>query len=67
MHFEVYQAGEGGQKGQWRWRLHASNGQVIATSGEGYVDRADCERMIAHIQAGCPSAAVKGPHKTLLA
>lgn len=27
---------------QWRWRLVASNGRIIATSGEGYFNKEDC-------------------------
>jgi len=32
--------------GEWRWRLRAANGQIIATSGEGYTRKADVERAI---------------------
>ncbi len=28
---------------EWRWRLKAGNNQIIATSGEGYKNRTDCE------------------------
>jgi uncharacterized protein YegP (UPF0339 family) len=28
--------------GEWRWNLKAANGRLIADSGEGYNDRADC-------------------------
>jgi uncharacterized protein YegP (UPF0339 family) len=28
--------------GEWRWRLVAGNGRIIATSGEGYQHRQDC-------------------------
>lgn len=28
--------------GQWRWRLRAGNGRVIADSGEAYRKQADC-------------------------
>lgn len=28
---------------EYRWRLKARNGRVIATSGEGYVNKADAE------------------------
>lgn len=38
MKFEVYTD----KSGQYRWRLKAANGQIIATSGEGYVRKADC-------------------------
>lgn len=27
---------------QWRWRYVARNGRIIATSSEGYHNRADC-------------------------
>ncbi|MCI1145929.1 DUF1508 domain-containing protein [Stenotrophomonas maltophilia] len=46
MKFEVYR--EGGLSllaqavGDWRWRLRADNGRIIATSGEGYQNKADC-------------------------
>jgi uncharacterized protein YegP (UPF0339 family) len=29
-------------KGFWRWQLKATNGRIIADSGEGYVNYADC-------------------------
>ena len=32
--------------GEWRWRLRASNNKIIATSGEGYINRVDCEGAI---------------------
>lgn len=38
MKFEVYQD----KKGEYRWRLKASNGNIMATGGEGYVKKADC-------------------------
>lgn len=38
MYYEVYKDANG----EWRWRLRAANNQVIATSGEGYANRADC-------------------------
>ena len=34
---------------EWRWRIRASNGLVIATSGEGYGTRGGCERAIAKL------------------
>jgi len=27
---------------QWRWQLTAANNRIIANSGEGYHNRADC-------------------------
>ncbi len=40
MWFELYPSG-----GQWRWRLKASNGQIIA-SGESYWNKTDAENAI---------------------
>lgn len=37
MRFELYKDGNG----QWRWRLKAANGEIVA-SGESYVRRDDC-------------------------
>ncbi|MDP4024422.1 DUF1508 domain-containing protein [Methylobacterium sp. NEAU 140] len=46
MRFELYRdAG-----GQWRWRLRARNGEVVAESGEGYARREDCEHGIALVR-----------------
>ena len=36
--FEVYQD----KGGDFRWRLLSSNGQVVATSGQGYKEKRDC-------------------------
>jgi uncharacterized protein YegP (UPF0339 family) len=36
MRFELYRS-----VGEWRWRLRAVNGEIIA-SGEGYHNREDC-------------------------
>ncbi|BCM86546.1 YegP family protein [Methylobacterium indicum] len=46
MRFELYRDG----KGEWRWRLRAENGEVVADSGEGYVRREDCEHGIALVK-----------------
>jgi uncharacterized protein len=27
---------------QWRWRLKADNGRIIADSGQGYANQQDC-------------------------
>ncbi len=52
--FEVY---EDNAK-QSRWRLKASNGQVIATSSSGYKSKADAEHAIDLIKKGAASAEV---------
>ena len=36
--FQVYED----SAGEWRWRLVAGNGRIIAASGEGYRDKQDC-------------------------
>ncbi len=33
-------------KGEWRWRLVAPNGRIIADSGEGYVSRSNAMRAV---------------------
>ena len=42
MHYEIYKDGQG----QYRWRLRAANGEIVADSGEGYVAEDDCRRGI---------------------
>ncbi|WP_297327132.1 DUF1508 domain-containing protein [uncultured Bartonella sp.] len=37
MKYEYYKD----KREEWRWRLKAVNGQTIAVSGEGYVNKAD--------------------------
>lgn len=40
--FELYRARRGLLlRVQWRWRLKARNGKIIATRGESYANRAD--------------------------
>lgn len=29
-------------RNQWRWRIFANNGKVVADSSEGYINRSDC-------------------------
>ena len=48
MKFEIFREKNSGNSllalgaGDWRWRLLAANGKIIATSGEGYINKADC-------------------------
>ena len=44
---------------QYRWRLKATNGQVIATSGQGYKDKRDCENAVDVIKKGAEKARVE--------
>lgn len=32
--------------GEWRWRIEASNGDIVADNGEGYKKRAQAVRMV---------------------
>jgi uncharacterized protein YegP (UPF0339 family) len=46
----------------YRWRLLASNGQLMATSKESYTSREDARRAIVALQASIPVARiVEGP------
>ena len=51
--FEVYQD----KAGEFRFRLKASNGQIIATS-EGYKQMASCQNGIKSVAKNAPEAAV---------
>ena len=53
--FETYQDA----KKEHRWRLKATNGQVIATSGQGYKDKRDCDNAIDVIKKGAEKARVE--------
>lgn len=46
MHFLVYQDA----KKEFRWRLRAVNGKIIADSAEGYTFKADCLHAIALVK-----------------
>lgn len=46
MHFEVYSD----KRSEWRWRLVASNGLIIADSGQGYTHKVDCLHGIKLVQ-----------------
>ncbi len=53
MRFEVYKDG----KGEWRWRLLARNGRLVADCGEGYARRAQALKAVGRVQL-CASARV---------
>jgi uncharacterized protein YegP (UPF0339 family) len=38
MKFHIYKD----HKGEWRWRLVAANGKIIADSGESYTNKQAC-------------------------
>jgi uncharacterized protein YegP (UPF0339 family) len=54
MKYEVYEDA----KKEHRWRLKASNGQVVASSSEGYKARADAEKAVETVKAGVAKATV---------
>jgi uncharacterized protein len=45
--------------GEYRWRLRAGNGRIIADSGEGYVRKIDCERSIELVKEESATALVE--------
>lgn len=45
--------------GEYRYRIRASNGNIIGTSGEGYKAKADCRHAVDLIQAGAAAAQVQ--------
>lgn len=52
--FEVFQD----SAGEWRWRLIAANGHIIADSGEGYQSKQGAQRGIQSVQENAPQADV---------
>jgi uncharacterized protein YegP (UPF0339 family) len=46
MKFEVYKD----KKGEHRWRLRHANGNILATSSEGYVAKASALKCIENVQ-----------------
>jgi uncharacterized protein YegP (UPF0339 family) len=44
--------------GDWRWKLWAKNGKVVADSAEGYKNRNHALTMVGKIKEGMPSVAV---------
>ena len=55
MTFEIYKDA----KGEFRWRLKASNGQIVATGGQGYSAKADCKHAIESIMKNAATATVE--------
>lgn len=51
--FEVYEAGDG-----WRFRLKASNGEIVAT-GEAYTSKAGAKGGCAAVQRAADGAAIE--------
>jgi len=53
--FQVYED----NAGEWRWRLVAPNGNIIADSGEGYVSKQGAQRGIDSVKRNAPEATVE--------
>jgi uncharacterized protein YegP (UPF0339 family) len=53
--FEVYQD----RASEWRWRLIASNGNIIADSGEGYASKQGVQRGIESVKRTAPEAPIR--------
>lgn len=53
--FEMYKD----KKGEIRWRLIASNGQMIANSGEGYKTKKSAQNGIESVKKNAPAAAIE--------
>jgi len=47
------------ESGFWRWRMKASNGKIVADSGEGYATRSNARRAVKRLTnidwAGSPA------------
>lgn len=54
MEYHIYKD----SNGHWRWYLLASNNRKIATSGEGYYNKADCQQAIQLVK-GSASAPIR--------
>lgn len=52
--FEIYQD----QRGNYRWRLKASNGEIVAAS-EGYTTRSAARRSAENVQYWASSAVIR--------
>ena len=52
--FELYKDA----KGEWRWRLIATNGQTIATGGEGYKSKDSAKAGIESVKKNAPTSEI---------
>lgn len=52
--FEVFQD----KADEWRWRLRHNNGNVIATSGEGYTSKHNAQKGLLSVRRNAPEAEV---------
>jgi uncharacterized protein YegP (UPF0339 family) len=52
--FEIYQD----KAKAYRWRLKASNGQLVGAANKGYKTKADCEKVVNLIKKEAPKATI---------
>ncbi len=52
--FEIYQD----TAGDFRWRFQSNSGKILAVSGEGYINRANCEHAIILIKRETAQATI---------
>lgn len=52
--FELYQD----SSSEWRWRFFSS-GRITAISGEGYINKSDCESSMEHLKKNASSSNVR--------
>lgn len=52
--FEMYQD----KSTEYRWRLRATNQQIIASSGEGYKSKESCRNGIEAVKRDAPTAEI---------
>jgi len=52
--FEIYKD----SAGKFRWRLKAPNGEIIASSGEGYESKDSCKNGIQSVKTNAPKAQI---------
>ena len=55
-HFETYRDAAG----DWRWRLRAANGRIVADSAEGYASRRNLYRALNDLPTHVGAAAEAG-------
>jgi len=54
-HFEVYQDAAD----EWRWRMVAANGRIVADSGEGYSSKGSARRAVENVQSDAGDADIQ--------
>lgn len=58
--FEIYRDA----RDEFRWRFQANNGKVLAESGEGYLNRVNCEHGIILIKQEAGNATISDNFKS---